>query len=601
MLEQLKALVRVRLLLFVRTLTAGKAIGTVVAALILVGSFFASLGLSAGAFFLARSAVRQPFDLAVATAAGTLLFTGIWLWALLLELQRSDALDMRKLLYLPVSLRMVFVFNYAASLVTPATFFFVFPALGATLGAASRNLSMLLILLLAPAFYLMLTAWTYYFRGILGALMENRRRRRIVMAVVPMVFVLIFQAPNLARLAFERHRDNARESAETPAPTFFGPYAGPEAGEPSTPEEQDAAPETPEAPEPDTGGGEEESWRVRAIAGAVAIPLAWLPAGVYSLAAGRYGLAFLCFLGMAALGGAGLGLGYRSTLRHYTGAQKQRKAKRRRTAKPARERVTSRLVRMRFPLLDDDTSAAAGIALTGLLRYPQVWMAMVSQLVFGAVIVAALGMRRGVGVPEGLAALACIAWPHLAMLAFLMNVFGPDRSGFQLYVLLPTERRKFLVAKNLALFAVTGGVSLLLLLVAAAAGLLAAAPALTGAVLVVPYYLAIALVGNFASILSPFPLQMEGVRRQRSGGGQFLVLLGLLMLAPLTIPAAAVLMLDPLLALVGSGVPAVASPLAALGLAAAGVWAYRATVERQGRFMERRETDMRAKLAREDE
>src|SRR5205085_513754 len=50
---------------------------------------------------------------------------------------------------------------------------------------------------LMAAFFLMMTALAYQFRGWLASLMANPRRRRTVMTVVPALFFLMFQIPNL--------------------------------------------------------------------------------------------------------------------------------------------------------------------------------------------------------------------------------------------------------------------------------------------------------------------------------------------------------------------------------------------------------------------
>ena len=58
---------------------------------------------------------------------------------------------------------------------------------------------MLPVLLLLAAFLLMVTALTYQFQGWLAALMSNPRRRRTVIMVMTVIFVLIAQAPQLIR------------------------------------------------------------------------------------------------------------------------------------------------------------------------------------------------------------------------------------------------------------------------------------------------------------------------------------------------------------------------------------------------------------------
>jgi hypothetical protein len=107
-------------------------------------------------------------------------------------------IDLRKMLYLPVSPRMVFVLNYVASLVTPVGALFACATTGLCLGLSWRyGPRMLLGIPVAAAFYLMLAAWTYYFRGTLVMLMENKRRRRALLALLPLACVLLLQIPNI--------------------------------------------------------------------------------------------------------------------------------------------------------------------------------------------------------------------------------------------------------------------------------------------------------------------------------------------------------------------------------------------------------------------
>ena len=60
-----------------------------------------------------------------------------------------------------------------------------------------KGVSMLLVLPLLAAFVLMVTAVTYQFQGWLALLMSNPRRRRTVIMVTTLTFVLIVQLPNL--------------------------------------------------------------------------------------------------------------------------------------------------------------------------------------------------------------------------------------------------------------------------------------------------------------------------------------------------------------------------------------------------------------------
>ena len=100
------------------------------------------------------------------------------------------------MMYLPVSLRSVFIINFAFSLLTPAGVLFVIPGMAFVAGLAIRHgLIVLAGAFTVLAFYLALAGWTYYFRGWLAALMENPRRRRTLIMALTMGFIVMAWAP----------------------------------------------------------------------------------------------------------------------------------------------------------------------------------------------------------------------------------------------------------------------------------------------------------------------------------------------------------------------------------------------------------------------
>src|SRR5262249_49854926 len=126
------------------------------------------------------------------------LFLIVWMIGLIAEIQRSESVDLGRLLHLPMSLKQVFVFNYVASHLTAGILLFVPGMLAMGLGLAlSTGLRMVLILPLVLSFVLMITAWTYCLRGWLAALMVNKRRRRAIVVWITFGFVLLFQLPGI--------------------------------------------------------------------------------------------------------------------------------------------------------------------------------------------------------------------------------------------------------------------------------------------------------------------------------------------------------------------------------------------------------------------
>ena len=63
-----------------------------------------------------------------------MLFLFLWTLGLVSDIQRSESIDISRMLHLPVSLRGIFVINYLASHVTPSIVLFLPAMLGLSLG-----------------------------------------------------------------------------------------------------------------------------------------------------------------------------------------------------------------------------------------------------------------------------------------------------------------------------------------------------------------------------------------------------------------------------------------------------------------------------------
>src|SRR5262245_62814394 len=96
----------------------------------------------------------------------TVAFLFLWLIGLLTELQRSETIDLQRLMHLPVALGQMFVINYVASHLALSIILMLPAMTGLALGLVfSRGPAMLLLLPLAWSMVFMITAWTYYLRG----------------------------------------------------------------------------------------------------------------------------------------------------------------------------------------------------------------------------------------------------------------------------------------------------------------------------------------------------------------------------------------------------------------------------------------------------
>jgi len=171
-------------------------------------------GLLAGAFAMPEVSpmvMLLVWDLLIA------LFLLFWLAGIVAEMQRAEAIDVTKILHMPISLRGIFFINYLASYVTLSVITFLPGMVGLSIGLAWRDdRTMAWLLPLVFGFLFMLTAWTYYLRGWLVMLMKNPRRYRAIMAGATVAFILLTQLPGFFAEVIDED-ESPREKRETAA------------------------------------------------------------------------------------------------------------------------------------------------------------------------------------------------------------------------------------------------------------------------------------------------------------------------------------------------------------------------------------------------
>lgn len=549
--------------------------------LVLGGLALAAL-LSVGAFFLGTS-LDPPLKLESLLIFDALLvfFLFLWLWGLLFELQRDDIIDFRKMLYLPVSLTAVFGLNFLASLLSPSLLFFVPCSMALILGLTTRHgMHMLAALPLALFYFLALGAWAYYVRGILAILMENKRRRRLILTMIPVAIVVISQTPNMimqARRQQEAPQQEEQEQARKEPPNSILP------------------PNLDNLERRVTGSQADfERWVLTSHA---VLPVAWLPLGLWRLAQGQAGAAAFASGGLILFSALGLGLGYRSTVRHYLGAGTGKERKRQPSPKRERETRPGTLTLKRLPLLDDDSSAMTMACFLTFLRHPNVRMMLVMPLVLGTMLLVMHQNALGEDGDHRWLSVAVVVWPLLNFSVVLFNVFGVDNQAFRGLVLLPTARHKYLLAKNLALFPFAGGLALVFV---AAAALLLRLPLNTVFIAVLQVfqlYLTYCIIGNLLSVFMPYRLARDTMRPGRRRPLQILIgILTALLMGVMVLPGAFCLYVDDLAADFGYG----GLPLGILGAAAllaATVLVYRVALRHTGDLLLAREHRVLGALA----
>ena len=139
-------------------------------------------------------------------------FLFFWMIGLIAELQRTDSLSLTKFMHLPVSLNSQFLINYLSSLFRLSLIIFVPVMVAYSPGDSlpSRGSRWCWCCLLLAAFVLMVAALTYQFQGWLASLMTDPHRRRTVIAVATLTFVLIMQLPNLLNFLGPWHSGDDR-------------------------------------------------------------------------------------------------------------------------------------------------------------------------------------------------------------------------------------------------------------------------------------------------------------------------------------------------------------------------------------------------------
>ena len=417
-LEHLRAFLWLRWRLFLRQMQSGGAINTVMHVFMVIGGVVLGVNLLVGAFLVGLFAFEQASpDIFMYVWDGLVaLFLFVWMIGLLSELQRSEALALDKFLHLPVSLTGLFVLNYLSSLFSLNLIVFVPMTVGLALGLVfARGPALLLLLPLLVGFFLMVTALTYQFQGWLASLMVDKRRRRTVIVLVTLGFVLIFQAPNLI--------------------TIFRPWESKQAGDLTK------------------NVSREQVAQTVALVN-LALPPGWLPLGAKGLAEGDVVPALLGTFGLSLIGVASLWRAYRTTVRLYTGDFSAGKSLALPGPAPPKkvEKPSVELIERIIPWVSEPAAVIALAGFRSLMRAPEAKMLLLTPI-FVVGILGGMYLKNADGMPDAvrpLLAFGAMAMIVLTMSQFVGNQFGFDRSGFRAFVLCPVGRRDIILGKNLA-------------------------------------------------------------------------------------------------------------------------------------------------------
>jgi len=575
--QQLQAILWLRWRLTRNQWTRSQGLGAALTALAAVvtgglgvGSFVGAL--LAGLLWLDQA--KSSVVLIVWTGL-TIAFLFLWLLGLVNELQRSETIDLQRLLHLPVALGQIFVINYLASHFALSVVVFVPAMLGLALGLAiSRGPALLLLVPLALGTVFMVTAWTYYLRNWLAKLMSNPRRRRSIIMSVTLGLILLAQSPNIYFNVF-RAPDNA---AATRRPEEA---QGPRQAQQPTRQERLS----------------------QLLAVQKFLPPLWLSVGAQALVEGHVWPALLGTFGCWTLGALGLRRAYSSSLRLYHGELDGKAVgplKRACGSTPTATPVPPgrRFLEWQIPGVPEQATALALATLRSMLRAPEVKMAWAASFIVTVVIGGAFLFRSAPNIPgaaKPFIATGAVALPIFMLVQFLANQFGFDRDGFRALILSPADRKLFLLGKNLACLPVGVGFGLTLLLLVAFWLRLPTLALAAGLLQLVALLLIAGIAGNVLSILVPYRIQAGSMKPTKMPGLAMLAMVFCHLLFPVVMVPAFVPALAELLWQLAGWPEAVPVNLVfSVLLVALTALAYWRALAPLGRLLHRRETKILA-------
>ena len=570
----------------------------VLAGLVAIGSF--ALTVLAGNWLLGSLTPNRHLMVWLAIV-GVLLFS--WSIGLLAEVQQSELLSLENLLHLPVSLKGAFFLNYMTSWFSLTVSFFLPIILGLCISLPMVHGKMMLwVTPLAFGFLFMVTALIYQIRGWLGRLMQNKRTRGTVIAVLTIGFVLLSQLPNLVVMRWNsKSRENRRAEIEvinTSEEATADWLATVDGLEGKTPEELYQLRMEMEVVERSAGNPEEQ------LAGddlgstlatwSAVCPLTWLPHGVRAASLGDWKAPALSVFGMFLIGGLSLSMSYRGTMKAYTKTGKinsdavaalQRKSAQ--TTDPNKKLLIEKDV----PWASPQTSAIAMSSIQSLLRAPEVKMALLMPIVmlcvFGGMLIGQQEITPAAFRP--FFALGVLAVSMFGLSQIATNMFGLDRNGFKTYIMMPVQRWRVLLGKNISLMPILVAMMLVLLILFQLMMPMRVSHLLATLILMVPCSLVFLVMGNFVSTQAPIAMMFGSMKPVQPKIGTILLQILFMLLTPLTLlPCAIAYGIEIVLGIwLNVGLPFYL--LFAIAYALLAVWAYSRILKSQGRFLQSRE------------
>ena len=474
-------------------------------------------GLLVGAFALSKA---SPTVMLIVWDLIVVVFLFLWLAGIVSEIQRSETIDISRMLHLPISLRNIFMVNYLASHLTFSIILFLPGMLGLSLGLILGGRGfMILMFPLAIGVVFMITAWSYCLRGWLVTLMMNKRRRRAIIAGVTFSFILLTQLPYIiGNLSHDRGRRRSRitESVQS---------------------DQQA---------PDQSRNRDKLALPNGLLVAhKVVPFLWVGNGAMSLATGNVWPAVMGAAGGFLLGGLGLRRAYRSTIRFYRGQTVVKRSKRKPKAKKLAGKG-SNFIERQLPGVPEEAAAAALAFFRCLTRAPEVKMMLATSFIMLLIFGTMIFVRHSAKISDNFRpfiATGAVVFMFLSLSQLMYNLFGFDRAGFRQLVLLPTPRKQILLGKNLAFLPVAAGIGAIFLLLVKIIMGISFVIVLAAGLQLLAAFLLLSMVGNLISIFVPYRVAAGSLKPTKSSRKTgFLIFLSRMffpmIMAPIFIPPA---------------------------------------------------------------
>lgn len=475
---QFSAIIRVKFLLIRGSLERISPLGKVLLLLLFLGCGLLSIALSAALFYAARriSADTGTGALLFLLDGTASLFLFFFLWSVLIELQRNDGIAMDKFLALPIRPVWIFLFNFLMFICTPLFFFSLPPLVALAAGLIPRCgiFSLFPIVLFALLFITALNAWAYWLCSVLALWMINKRRRRLVFVIVPVVFVILAQLPTLLLRFFLTHGQQSFDvtAMESYMPGLLGihqviPFLLPIYG----------------------------LWNQLIHTNPAAVALSFL-ASLLFIAAGLY-------------------LGYATTMRYYRSGHSESPADNGNGRKKKKDRELSRKNHAFFPAFTaSDIGYLTFTFFRSYVRHPHMRMLFLMPASMGLFMIFLFkgGGLSGTGSGMRWVPHFWLFLPFLNFSFFLMNIFGAEGRAFQTLMLLPVPRYRYLIAKNLAMAPFLFGLSFFLFAATLFFYPMTIAEIAVVLALVFHLFLVFSATGNLYSLYFPQPVQRDAMR-----------------------------------------------------------------------------------------